>query len=151
MGGTKKPPGITIISPCPETFNAYLQLLITKFLYPNTFRDKRSSTSEQALWEINKLYPIHSYGILVINTLSSARIPYSFWGITNTYHYNDKDTSILPSTIMQCVSYSKFDTLLSLYNVLLLLLLHLFAITFLNHKNAITLIADDATAEYIIL
>ena len=36
--------------------NAYLQLLITKFLHANTFCDKQSSTSEQALWEINKLY-----------------------------------------------------------------------------------------------
>ena len=71
VGGLKKPCQgdiivinwlITIISPCPETFKITdLQLLITKFLHANTFRDKRSSTSEQALWEINKLYPIHSY------------------------------------------------------------------------------------------
>ena len=56
------------------SFNAYLQLLITKFLHANTFRDKRSSTSEQALWEINKLYPIHLYGILVINTRPRLRL-----------------------------------------------------------------------------
>ena len=50
-----------------------LQLLITKFVHTNTLHDKkRSSTSEQALWEINKSYPIHSYGILVINTVPQS-------------------------------------------------------------------------------
>jgi len=45
------------------------------------------------VWEINKLYPIHSYGILVINTQPASRsrvitrIPYSSWGITNIAMY----------------------------------------------------------------
>ena len=87
VGGSKKPPGryysyhsvITIISPCPETFKVvvltpiYSYVLTTKYVcthkHTNTyFHNKQFSTSEQALWEINKLYPIHSYAILVINT-----------------------------------------------------------------------------------
>ena len=54
-----------------------------------------------SLWEINKLYPIYSYGILVINTRSHVitRIPYSFWGITNTYCIDIAiKLSISPST-----------------------------------------------------
>ena len=88
VGRSKKPPGryysyhsvITIISPYPDIFkvvvltHTYLQLLITKVVHTNTFLDKGSSTREQALWEINKLYPIHLYGILVINTRPRLRL-----------------------------------------------------------------------------
>ena len=47
-------------------FNTYLQLPYNN-VTTNTHCDKQASTSEQALWEINKLYPIDLYGILVIN------------------------------------------------------------------------------------
>ena len=43
--------------------------------------------------KINKSHPIHSYGILVINTQAQlhviTKIPYSLWGVSNiksTYH-----------------------------------------------------------------
>ena len=42
-------------------------------------------TSEQALWEINKLYPIPPYGILVINTRPRLRLARSRV-ITRIYH-----------------------------------------------------------------
>jgi len=48
-------------------FNNYLQLPYNKVTI-NTYFDIQANTSEQALWEINKLYSIDSYGILVINT-----------------------------------------------------------------------------------
>ena len=75
VGRSKKPPDNYNISLPRNLKITVLTLLITK-LTP------RSITSEQALWEINKLYLIHLYGILVINT--RPRIPCSFWGIINT-------------------------------------------------------------------
>ena len=63
-----------------------------KNVYKETLHLKGSLYVDLSLWEINKLHPIHLYGILVIQILNlgeactwSHVIPYSFWGITNTY------------------------------------------------------------------
>ena len=63
------------------------------------------------LWEINNLYPIHSYGILAPSVIT--RIPYSFWDITNT-----------SNVVNYVLSYYEFCCIGMMYLVNCLQLLH---------------------------
>ena len=86
--------------------------MFSTYLQPVHVYIQRFTSLDLSLWEINKLYPIHSYMVFLLLTLTLAvpqshvitKVTYSFWGITiicisfsntemNNFHLSPIETS----------------------------------------------------------
>ena len=77
---------ITIISPCPEKFMYLMQRLhmFNTYLQPVHMYIQKFTSLDLSFWEINKLYPTHSYDILLcLVSCNNKDTIYSVLGIIN--------------------------------------------------------------------